>query len=304
MSLLDTSFFHERVAASRAEPGASAEWMDVAFNAVAPGFFAAMGARLASGRDFSDRDLEGATPVAIVNETLARRLWPGRPPLGQRLWIHGERAGREIVGVASDRPTADGPRPFLYQPLSQRYPWAGSSHVLHVRTAVSPLTLISAVQGEAAALDPNLPLFNPRTLDREIASRRFFERLAGAVVGGSGLLALLLAAIGLYGVTSYWVSERTRELGVRIALGASTGDVFMLVMGQAGKLSLVGIATGLAAAVALNRVWASVIESARPAGLAVLAGVSLLLVVSTLVASYGPARRATRVDPMTVIRAE
>lgn len=300
----DASFFPERVAAGRAEPGAGASWMDVAYDVVAPGFFQTLGAALARGRDFSDRDREGAPPVVIVNATFAHRLWPGRIPLGQLLWIAGERSGREVVGVTRDRPTRDGPQPFLYEPLFQRYPWAGSIHVLHVRTSGSALALVPTVRREVAALDANLPLFNPRTLDREIAGDRFFERLAVAVVGGSGLLALLLAAIGLYGVTSYWVSLRTHEIGIRLAMGAGASDVLLVVVRRGMKLSLVGMAIGLVAALALNRVWTSLLYGVRPADLAVLAAVSLLLVATTLVASYLPARRATKVDPMTVMRAE
>jgi len=304
VSLADASFFTERVAAGRVEPGADASWTDVAYAAVAPGFFRTMSTALVSGRDFSDRDREGAGRVVIVNDTLARRLWPGANPLGQLLWIDGGRSGREVVGVAGDRPAADGPRPFIYEPLFQRYPWAGSRHVILARTSGAPLALVPAVQREAAALDANLPLFNPRTLDREIAGRRFFERMAGAVVGGSGLLALLLATIGLYGVTSYWASQRTHEFGIRMAIGASAGDVFMLVVGQGMKLALVGVTLGLLAALASNRVWASLLYGVRPVDLTVLAGVSLLLVASTLVASYLPARQATKVDPTTVMRAE
>lgn len=304
VSVSDASFFKERVAAGRVEPGAGASWTDVAYDAVAPGFFRTMGAVLVCGRDFSDRDREGARPVVIVNETLARRLWPGAIPLGQVLWIAGELSGREVVGVAGDRPTRDGPPPFFYEPLFQRYPWAGSRHALLVRASGAPLALVPAVRREAGALDANLPLFNPRTLDREIAGKRFDERLAGAVVGGSGLFALLLAAIGLHGVTSYWVSLRTYEFGIRVAMGASTSDVLLAVVTQGMKLSLVGVATGLVAALALNPVWASLLYGVRPADLAVLAAVALLLIATTLVASYLPARQATKADQVTVIRAE
>jgi putative ABC transport system permease protein len=304
VSLADASFFPERVAAGRLEPGAARSWTDVGYVAVAPGFFRIMGTALVGGRDFSSRDREGAGRVVVVNETLARMLWPGAVPLGQVLWIDGEHSGREVVGVTRDRPTPDGPRPFLYEPLFQRYPWAGSSHVLLVRTSTSPLRLVPAVQREASALDSNLPLFNPRTLDREIAGRRFFERLAGAVVGGSGLLALLLATIGLYGVASYWVSQRTHELGIRVAVGAAVGDVLWLVLRQAMTLALVGVGLGLMAALVSNRVWVSLLYGVRPSDLTVLGGASMLLVASTLMASYLPARRATKVDPTTVMRAE
>jgi predicted permease len=304
VSLADSSFFPERVAAGPVEPGPGTPRTDVAYAAVAPGFFLTMGTALVSGRDFSDRDREGAARVAIANETLARKLWPGAVPLGQLLWIDGERSGREVVGVASDRPTPEGPRPFLYEPLFQPYPWAGSTHVLFIRTTVGPLALLPGLRREAAALDANLPLFNPRTLEREIAGRRFFERLALAVVGGSGLLALLLAAIGLYGVTSYWASQRTHEFGIRVAIGASAGDVFRLVVGQGMRLALVGVALGLLAALASNRIWESLLYGVQPLDLTVLGAVSLLLVASTLVASYLPARQATKIDPMAVMRAE
>jgi predicted permease len=304
VSLADASFFPERVAAGRVEPGPGTLQTDVAYAAIAPGFFQTMGTALVGGRDFSDRDREGAGPVVIVNETLARELWPDRMPLGQLLWIAGEHSGREVVGVARDRPTPEGPRPFLYEPLFQRYPWAGSRHVLLVRTSVGPLALAPAAQREAAALDANLPLFNPRTLAREIAAGRFFERMAGAVVGGSGLLALLLAAIGLYGVTSYWVSQRAHEFGIRVAIGAAASDVLWLVVRQGMTLALVGVTLGLLAALALNRVWASLLYGVRPVDPTVLAAVSLLLLGSTFVASYLPARQATKTDPMTVMRAE
>jgi len=304
VSVSDASFFAERVVAGTSEPEATASWVDVAYDAVAPGFFRTLGARLEGGRDFSARDREGAPPVAIVNAVLARRLWPGTIPLGQRLWIAGERSAREVVGVVGDRPTRDGPRPFVYYPLFQRYPWPGSRHAFLVRVSGAPWALVPLVRREAAALDANLPLFNPRTLDREIAGDRLFERLAGGVVGGAGLLALLLAAIGLHGVTSFWVSQRSREFGIRMAMGASTRDILLVVVGQGMRLSLVGVATGLGAALALNRVWTSLLYGVRPVDLSVLAAVALLLIATTLLASYLPARQATKVDPMTVIRAQ
>ena len=173
-----------------------------------------------------------------------------------------------------------------------------------VRLTGAPLALVPAIRREAASLDAHLPLFNPRTLDREIAGSRFFERLALGVVGGCGLLALLLATIGLHGVTSYWVSLRMKEFGIRIAMGATATDVRLLVLRLAMKLSLVAVAIGLAATLALDPVWAAVLDGVRPADLTVLAAVSLLLVATMLAASYLPARRATKVDPVTVIRAE
>ena len=300
----DASFFAERVAADPLSPAADGAWLSSAYDVVAQNYFRTMGATLVSGRDFTGRDGAGAPPVIIVNETLARRLWPGRDPLGRTLWIAGERLGREVVGVARDRPTSGGPQPFLLYPLYQGYPWPGSMHVLHVRTSGDPLRLLLAVRREAAALDANLPLFKARLLAREIAGQRFFERLAGVIVGGSGLLALLLAAVGLYAVASHLVSLRTQEIGVRMALGAGTRDVLAVVVGHALKLALAGVVIGLVAALALNRVWISVLYLTRPTDPAVLATVSLLLIGTALLASYLPARRATKVDPMVALRCE
>ena len=304
VSLGDRSFFTEHVAAELSESSSDESRIDAHYNVVAPKYFQTMGVVLAAGREFTAQDAEGAPPVAIVNRALARRLWPGRDPLGQRLRIANESSGREVVGLVNDRATRDGPEPYFYEPLFDRYPWAGSSVTLHIRTSGSPLALLPAVRREALALDPNLPLFNPRTLEREIAGSRSDERLIGAVVGVSGVLALLLAAIGLYGVTSYAVAQRTQEIGVRMALGARARDVLVEVVRQGMKLALGGVAIGLAAALAVNRVWTSLLYGVSPAEPAVLAGVLLLLTGTALVASYLPARRATKVDPLVALRYE
>ncbi len=303
LSVSDGSFFTERVAANPVTGAATAS-VEVGYDPVAPGYFKTMGVSLVGGRDFSEQDRDGAVPAAIVNETLARMLWPGASALGRQLWIRGERSSREVVGVARDRPSPGGPRPFLYEPLLQTYLWAGSRHVLCVRTVGGQAGLVPAVRREAAALAPDILLFNPRTLDRQIAGGRFFERLALVVAGGSGLLALLLAATGLYGVTRYLVSQRTREFAIRVSVGAGAGDVIRLAMRQAMLWSVTGTAIGLALALAANRAWASLLFRVQPADATVLAGVSLLLVAVMLAASYLPARQATKADPAAVLRAE
>lgn len=263
-----------------------------------------MGLRLVSGRDFTPQDGEGAPPVVIVNATLARRLWPAGDPLGQTLQIKGEPAARTVVGLAADRPTREGLRPFLYYPLSQLYPWPGSAHVLLVRTTGDPLALLPAARREAASVDAALPLFDPRTLERVIAGDRFFERIAGAILGGSGVFALLLAVIGLYGIVGHWVAQRTHEIGVRMALGARAGDVVSEVVGRAMRLALGGVGIGLAAAVVVNRICAAWLFRAQAAEPVVLAAAGLLLLLATFLASYFPARRASRVDPIVVLRCE
>jgi predicted permease len=304
LSVSDSSFFRDPVASERSAPGSAATPLESAYAVVAPGYFATMGTSLVRGRDFTASDRTGAPPVAIVNETLARCLWPGAEALGQVLRVAGEGAGREVVGVAVDRPTSEGRKPFLYYPLYQGYPWSGSAHVLAVRSTGPPLALLADVHREAAELDASVPLFDPTLLERAIAGQRFFERLAGAIVGGSGVLALLLAGIGLYGVTSHWVTLRTQEIGVRMTLGAGKLQVLGMVVGQALKLALSGVAIGLVAALALNRVWGSMLYGAQATDPAVLGAASSLLVGTALLASYLPARRATRVDPVVALRFE
>jgi putative ABC transport system permease protein len=304
LSIDDGSFFEDGVAAEPRDPTSGAVRVKAGYDVISPDYFGTLGVPLVGGREISVDDRSGAPPVVIVNATLARRLWPGQDPLGRTLRIEGEKSGRTVVGVARDRPTRDGPRPFFYYPLSQHYPWPGSSHLLHVRTAGDPMGLVAAIRREAAALDARLPLYKPRLLTREIAGRQFFERFAGAVIGGSGLLALLLSAIGLYGVTSHWVSVRTQEIGVRVALGARPDGIVRLVMGQALKLVAAGVGIGLVAALALNRALSSVLFGARPAGPLALVMASLVLIGVAMLTSWLPARRASRVDPVVALRSE
>ncbi len=303
-SVSDSSFLSADVGAGRVEPGTDGLRTEAGYDVVAPGFLRTEGIDLDGGRDFRAQDVEGAPPVVIVNAALARRLWPGVTPLGRSLWFAGERASREVVGVARDRVTDAGHQPYLYRPLSQRYPFPGSRYVILARTSGPPLTFVDAVRREAEALDGNVPLFNPRTLDKELAARRFFERLAGAVVGGAGLLALFLAATGLYGVTSYRVSLRTCEFGLRMALGARASDLLLAVVRQGMALSLAGVGIGLGAALASNRIWASLLFGVEPVDLKVLAAASVLLMATALAACYLPARQAALVEPMRAIRAE
>ena len=304
VTFADASFFQETVAAEQSALAPGTASVTASYAVVAPDYFRTMGASLVRGRDFTAADRSGAPPVAIVNATLARTLWPGVEPLGRLLWIGGEGAGREVVGVAPDRPTSDGPQAFVYYPLYQAYPWPGSRHALYLRVVGRPLALLAAVRREAAALDAGVPLFDPRTFARANDTQRSLERLAGAVLGGAGLLALLLAAVGLYGLTSQWVALRTQEIGVRMALGAGTGRVLAVVVGRALRLAVAGVALGLAAAVAANRVWSSFLFGARAADPDVLGAAAALLVAVALLASYLPARRAAGVDPAAALRAE
>ncbi|MFN0124176.1 MAG: ABC transporter permease, partial [Blastocatellia bacterium] len=225
---------------------------------VSPGYFEAMRTRLIEGRGFSEQDNEQAPRVAIVNETLARRFWPGERPLGKRFRFGGPgQPLLEIVGVAQDGKYAavnEDPKPFVYRPLWQS---ALNPSSLLVRAETDPPQLIAAVRNELRQVDATLPVAGAKTLAGRLSFALLPARLAASALGGFGALALALAAIGLYGVMSYAVSRRTRELGIRIALGAQAGDILRLVTGQGMRLVLLGAGLGLVAALGLTRLLTS-----------------------------------------------
>ncbi len=274
-------------------------------NRVTPGYFGAMQTRLVQGREFTEQDNEQAVPVVIVNETFARRFWPNESPLHKRF-----RFGRateplvEIVGVAQDGKYAglnEDPRSFVYRPLWQS---RLSSSSLIVRAETEPQILIAAVRRELQQLDPRLPIASTKTMTESLSFALLPARLAASVLGSFGLLALALAAIGLYGVMAYSVAQRTRELGIRIALGATVRDIHKLVVGQGLKLAMIGITLGLLISLAVMRLMKNLlfgVSATDPLTFVVIGGV--LLAVAFL-ACYLPARRATRVDPLTALRHE
>ncbi len=301
---IDRSWFTEPVTGDDREAATGVSSIDAYYNVVAPKYFQTLGVALVAGRDFTPEDREGAPPVVIVNETLARRLWPGEDPLGKRIRISDSL--REVVGQAKDRPSqaGAGAHPYLYYPLFQPHPWANSASMLHIRTTGNPMGLLPAVQREVHALDANLPLFHPTTVRKEMTDYwGGAPRVASAVIGISGLLALVLAAAGLYGVMSYAVSERTREIGIRVALGAQRIDVLGQVVKQGMKRVLLGTGIGLLATLALTGVISNLMDM-NDMNPAVFVGASLVLTGVAFVASYLPARRAAQVDPMLALRSE
>jgi ABC-type antimicrobial peptide transport system permease subunit len=210
----------------------------------------------------------------------------------------------EVVGVAQDikyRSLTEDPRPFYYLPLSQSY---GPSMTLVVRAAGDPRAMLAPVRQAVAALDPRLPLFDVKTMTEHLGIALFPARLASSVLGAFGLLALLLAAIGLYGVVAYAVSQRTREIGLRIAIGARPVDVLRLVVGQGMRLALIGMMLGMAAALAVTRLITNLLFGLSPTDPVTLLGIALLLALATLLACWLPARRAASVDPMVALRHE
>jgi putative ABC transport system permease protein len=286
------------------EPPASSD-LPAQWNVISPGYFSTAGIRLITGRDFDDSDRADTRKVIIINATLSRRMFGDEDPLGRRIrsW-RDENQLREIVGVVEDvryYGRDDDLRGLVYVPHAQD---AWRTMTLNVRTYVDPASVVNAIRSRIAAVDRDLAVANVETmtsiLDRSVASRRASAMLMLAF----GLVAAVLSVIGIYGVLSYSVAQRAQEIGVRIALGAKPWDVLRLVIGQGLKLTLAGVAIGLIAAFAITRLLTGLlygISATDPATFIVIAG---LLTFVALVACFVPARRATRVDPMVVLRYE
>jgi putative ABC transport system permease protein len=245
--------------------------------------------------------------VAIINETAARRLWPNESPLGKRFVFMEGKTDRqmEVVGVTKDvkfRSLFEESRAFAYLPLAQFY--MSQDMALHVRTAGLPETLAGAIRREASALDKNLPVFEIRTLAAQLDNALTPQRLAAMIISGFGLLALILASMGLYGVMAYSVAQRTQEIGIRMALGAESRDVLKLIVWHGMTLALIGVGAGLLASVALTRLMKSLLFGVSPNDPLTFTVIALLLTIVTLLACFIPARRATKVDPMVALRVE
>ncbi|HEY7184092.1 MAG TPA: FtsX-like permease family protein, partial [Blastocatellia bacterium] len=279
-------------------------------NEISHDFFRAMGMRLRAGRAFTERDDETAPPVAIINETLARRYFPGEDPLGKRILAGYPTQGRAwtIVGVAPDvrrYGLEEEVRPEFYRPYLQEAGILGFVPVkMEVRAVGDSLNLAAAVRRQALAIDPDQPVFSMRTMERRLAESIAPRRFQMMLFGVFAAVALALAAVGIYGVIAHSVSLRAHEIGIRMALGAKPRDVSRMVVAQGMRLALVGLAIGLTGALALTRVMASLLFSVGPTDPATFAVVSTLLAGVAFLATYLPARRATRVDPMIALRHE
>lgn len=274
---------------------------------VTPSYFRAMGIKLVAGRVFTDQDDENASRVALVNESLAQRFWPGASVIGQRLHLEEESPDvppLTVVGVVAgvhQLRLQDDPVPELYRCYFQA-PTASMSVIL--RTASDPLALATAARRAVTALDPNQPVYNVDTLSRIVKDAVWVTRLTAALFGAFSALALALAAVGIYGLTAYAVAQRQREIGLRLALGATPGDVLRLVLGRGLALALAGVLGGIVAAYLLTKGMAGLVY-----GIGVLDPVSfltapLLLLAVAAAANLAPALRAARTDPMTALRHE
>ena len=277
----------------------------VSSNVIGPRYFQTMGIALLQGRDFNAQDTEDHPRVVIVNEAFVRRHFPNEDVLGRRLSFNGpEGPWREIVGVVRSSKyvsLVEPPTPVAYVSLQQNHE---TGMTLHVRTTIDPSTVAGAIRNEVQALEKNLPLGNPELMSERVRNSLYAARMGALLLAGFGGLALLLASIGLYGVMSFAVSRRTRELGIRVALGARPGNVFQLVLRQGMMLVVVGLGIGLVAAWMVTRLLASFLYGVSTTDVLTFTAIPVLLAAVALVACYLPARRATKVDPLVALRYE
>ncbi|MEO8200946.1 MAG: ABC transporter permease [Gemmatimonadota bacterium] len=276
--------------------------------AVTPGYFQVFGLKLMMGRDFESRDDAGSAPVAIVNHEMARRLWPGESGLGKRLKLGNQASTRPwvtVVGIVSNEEGESGPgreaAPYAYVPLSQ-----SPDRPIHfmVRTAGDPMAMAPSLRSAVREVDPDLPVEEVRSAEASHIQRYWHVRLYAVFFFGFAVFALLLAAIGIYGIVAQTVSQRTHEIGIRVALGAERLRVLRLIVGDGARLAGLGLLIGLAGALTLTRLMSSMLFNTSPVDLRVLIPVAVLLFVVALVASWLPARRALRVDPIQALRTE
>jgi predicted permease len=270
-----------------------------------PGYFQTMGIRLIRGRLLTDADAAGSQPVVVVSEQLARDAWHGEDPVGKRLlWNWAKDQTPLVVGVVSDVRQSNLSReagPALYAPFSQS---PSSQGFIAIRTATDPMNLASAVRNDILAMDRRVVLADVMTLDERLGDLVAQPRFFAVLLGWFGATGMLLSLVGLYGVLSYSVSQMTREIGIRVALGAERRDILRLVAGHGLVLTFAGLALGLAGALALSRLLGGILFDVSPTDPATYATISLLLVATALAACYIPARRATKVDPMVALRYE
>ena len=283
---------------------------NIFFNLVGPEYFQTVGTTMLAGREFTERDNETSPGVAIVNESMARRFWSGNDPLdnalGKRFRLGREGPYVEVVGVARDSKyvfLGDESRSFFYIPFAQRY---RGEMTLFIHSRGDAASVIAAARQIVGQIDRDLPVYDAKTMTSHLHDgvALIFVRLGAKLAGAFGLLGLILAVVGLYGVVSYAVTQRTHEIGVRVALGAKRREVLKLVLGQGLVLTGIGIAVGMGAALAVTRVMSSLLYGVSTTDPLTFILVPLLLTGVALAASFVPARRAMKVDPMVALRYE
>jgi predicted permease len=280
------------------------EFMTPRRNMVGPGYFEIMGIPVMQGRGIDGRDREDSEPVVVINETMARRYWPGRDPIGGTV-AADLGIPRTVVGVMKDGKYGalnESPEPYLVIPLSQA-PHMGALHLI-VETEGDPRGMMQPLLREVRALDPNLPGLEAMTVREHLDLASAGARLPTVLVSSFGLLALALALVGVFGVMSYAVSQRVREFGIRVAMGADTAGIVRIVLVRGLRTTMLGVGAGVVLAVVATRVLAGMLYGVSTLDPLVFLTVSVALIVVAMVACYLPARRAAGVDPVTALRAE
>ncbi len=276
-------------------------------NKIDTDYFRVIGMAIVRGREIGPQDQSTSTRVAVINETMARQFWPSEDPIGHHFRYGSNKAPDvEVVGVARDSKyvwIAEDPRPYFYVPASQDY---SSVRVLHVRTSLAPASLAHAIADQVHALDPNLPVFDVMTLSESLDGGNgfFLLRMAAVFAGALGALGLLLAVVGVYGVISYAVNQRTQEIGIRMALGAQRKKILAMVISHGLKLVTIGLAIGFAIAMGVAKIVGNFLVNTGTLDPLAYAAASLLLVGVAALACYFPARRAMHVDPLVALRYE
>ena len=281
---------------------AANEEVSIYYNRISSDYLKTLGIPLLAGREFSDLDTAERPDVVIVNETVARRYFAGRNPIGGRIRVSGRTM--QVVGVARDAKYStltENPRPFMYMPVEQ---WYRSDAVLIVKTAGDPGTAVPRLHEVFRALDANVPLFDVRTIADHLETAVFMQRMIASLLTVFGALALILATVGLYGVIAALAAQRTPEIGMRMALGASRADIVSLILKQGLGMTLVGAGAGLAAALVITRLFKSLLVGVSATDGISFAATTLLLMLVALAACYLPARRASRIDPLQALRNE
>ncbi len=276
-------------------------WQDLAaqYCSATPGYFQSMGIATMRGREFTDTDRRGSEGVVIINQVLARQFFRNEDPIGQRLKELGPIVG--VVGSVRHGGPEREPGPQIYVPMLRS---PGHAPYVAVRTAGDPLQLARAVRAEVRALDRDMPVDRLRTMEQVVSEALSIPRTMTVLAGGFGVFALVLAAIGIYGMIAYSVTQRTHEIGIRVALGAAYFDVLLLMVRRGLLLTLAGAAIGSVGALAASRVLASMLSGVSPRDVVVFASVPVVLILTALAASYLPARRAARVDPLVALRCD
>ena len=256
------------------------------------------------GRLFNQFDRPGSSTVVVVNEAMAKKFWASEDAIGKRFTFFGQTEVREIVGIVKNATVfqiGEEPQAAIYLPLAQNFTPAAT---IQVRTIGAPESVMETVRKQIQALEPNLPLTNVQTMREQLDQALFAPRMGAALLGLFGVLALALAGIGIYGVMAYAVTQRSQEIGIRMALGAARPEIVRMVVRQGMSLAVMGLVVGGVASVALSRLVAGLLFGVSATDPTVFAIVSLILAAVAFIACYVPARRATRIDPLTALRSE